>query len=141
MAADLEQTTRRRTWIALIIWLTVIWTATSIPGRMLPEGPPGIDRVVHFALYIPLGFLLVLALAPSSGGCGCGLASMVVALATGAAMAALDEWHQQYIANRTASVGDWHWDLRGMIVGSVVALLIVISRRRREHGRDPRRYR
>lgn len=141
MVASGDRVARRRTWVALFVWIGVIWTVTSIPGRMLPEGPPGIDRVVHFALYVPLGFLLTLALTPSNGGCGLSLACLLIALGSGAVVAALDEWHQQYIVNRTASIADWHWDLRGMIVGSVAALLMTQFRKRRSHVRDPRHYR
>lgn len=141
MVGSSDRAARRRAWIALVVWIGVIWTATSIPGRMLPEGPPGIDRLVHFALYVPLGFLLVLALTPSGGSCGWSLLLLLLAVGFGAVVAALDEWHQQYILNRTASIADWHWDLRGMIVGSVAALLATECRKRRTDVRDPRYYR
>ncbi len=124
------------------MWVGVIWTATSIPGQMLPEGPLGLDRVVHFWLYVPLGFLLLLTLTPSRGGWGFILVLLAMVMATGAAMAALDEWHQQYIPNRTASMGDWRWDVRGIITGSVMALPWLRRRRRRKkHVYDPRDYR
>ena len=67
-----RQRSRAWWWGATVVWMAVIWTATSLPGELRPEGPPGADHVVHFLLYAPLGFLLLHGLWPTRGGCGRG---------------------------------------------------------------------
>lgn len=66
----------------------------------------GADKVVHEAMYAGLGFTAAGALGVTHA-VGAGLA----------AFGGVDEWHQQFIPRRDASVGDWLADVVGVMLG------------------------
>jgi VanZ family protein len=130
---------QRRVWIAAAAWLAVIWVATSIPGRMLPEGPEGSDKVAHFVLYTPLGLLLLRALWPARPSGVRAVGVLLLVLAGGAALAWLDELHQQLIPGRTCSAADWRVDLLGLAAGLLLGLIwSVVSNLPGHRRQDPR---
>ena len=99
-------------WIPVALWTGVILTATSVPT--VPGPPvPGLDKVVHFAMYAVLGVLTARAV---RGGAAEPRA-LLVALAAIALFAASDEWHQRFIPSRSADVADWFADVTGATIG------------------------
>jgi VanZ family protein len=113
-----------RRWRWPIIWLAVILTLTSIPGRDVPQVPlfPEADKVVHLTMYAVLGALV----SASVGGRGVSVGRVIVAIAV---FAAFDEWHQQFIPGRTMDVMDWLADVIGCLLGLI---FLAVARRRRE---------
>jgi VanZ family protein len=99
-------------WIQAIAWAALILTATSLPST--PAGPavPGIDKVVHFALYAVLGGLTMRAAESTS------VRSVITWTLAIALFAAVDEWHQFFIPNRSADVIDWVADVAGGAAGT-----------------------
>jgi VanZ family protein len=97
-----------RRWLPALLWLAVIFVATSLPDAPAPPVPGG-DKAAHAIMYGVLAALVVYALA----GRPRFRAALVLAGAAIAAVAALDEWHQRFIPGRSASVGDWVADTAG----------------------------
>jgi len=107
-----------------------ILTATSIPGRLVPNvGFHFADKLAHALMYGALGFLMTRALDDPERAVRARalLGAFMFCLAMGAA----DEWHQKYIQGRSAEVGDWIADSTGGLVGA--ATWVFLSRHK--HGR------
>ena len=117
---------RSRPWVAVIAWLVIQLTLTTLPGSMLPSGPPGLslDKVGHFGLYFVLAFLV--SRAWLAGGRRPELLALLwVALGI---YAALDELHQLVIPGRSADIMDWLTDLAGGAAGFVLGPVIMRTR-------------
>ncbi|MBK8249200.1 MAG: VanZ family protein [Gemmatimonadetes bacterium] len=93
----------------VLAWALGIVCVTSVPGSSVPRGPtfPGIDKVIHGAMYFGLGR----AAARASNGVRWGV---LVAVGT---FAALDEAHQRWIPGRSGDVADWAADMAGATLG------------------------
>lgn len=85
-----------------------------------------IRKIAHFTEYTALGIGL------------CGLMQVlikrycgIIAVVLGAALAALDEFHQLFIPGRSALVSDVVIDTCGVIVGSMILTMIVLLREKR----------
>ena len=108
-----------RRWWPPVLWAGVIVTATSIPGRFVPDiGERYFDKVVHAFMYGVLGLLLARSMhnPPRTTLLRVWLASILFC----GAMGSLDEWHQQYIEGRDADVNDLIADCAGSVVGASI---------------------
>ncbi len=116
-------------WLPLVLWLTGMAAATSIPGDLIPTLPvPGLDKVLHALLYGGLAFLLQrwlrggLRRPPARplllAGIVCGI------------YAVLDELHQLAIPKRTFSFVDLAADAAGIGIGLAVAAVMLARRRK-----------
>jgi VanZ family protein len=112
---------RSRRWWPPALWAAALFTVTSVPIRNPPDVGQG-DKGVHLLLYGVLAWLLARA-EPSLVRRAVRLLATLVALS---ALAAADEWHQQFIPGRSASVSDWVADT----TGATLALLLAAVRRR-----------
>jgi len=101
-------------------WAAAILGITSIPNARMP-GPEHSDKAGHFAMYAPLG-----ALAAASWVA----APLLLVTLIGAAFGAIDEYHQRFIAGRSASWIDWAADVAGVFVGG--AVIVAVRRHRQE---------
>jgi VanZ family protein len=95
----------------------VIICATSIPSTLvsLPSQQGYLDKVVHFALYAVLAFLL----ARHGFGIAGRWTATALAVIVASAFGVVDEWHQQYIPGRSTEYADWQADTLGAAVGSL----------------------
>ncbi len=112
-----------RPFLLPALWFAVILVLTSVPAPILPHIPVShADKMLHFAFYLPLGFLLARAF----GGRG----SRAVLYAAGLCLAAAscDELHQAFVPGRNADVLDLTADLAGSLTGA--ALWWVLRRKR-----------
>lgn len=119
----------RGPWLAALAWAAGILVATSIPGGNLPRAFPGADKLVHLALYAPLGVLV----ARARRGHGPAGRRPIGALAWAAALAlfaAADEWHQDFIPGRSSDRIDWLVDVVASTTGLVVATTSLRSEQR-----------
>ena len=111
-----------RRWWPPAAWAATILTITSIPnpdlGRVGAILPPGADKLVHAALYAVLGWLAWRAARPASGRRR-NAARVLLAIV---ALAAFDEWHQQFIPGRSMDVLDWAADGIGASSGLLAAM-------------------
>lgn len=106
-----------RPWIPVIIWMTVIFTLSSIPGRKIPEvGIPHLDKLAHFVEYSILGFLVMRAFLNSGTGLDRSILA-VLAISIAVLFAATDEWHQGFIPGRFTDIIDLTFDSIGSIAG------------------------
>jgi VanZ family protein len=108
-----------RRWWPPVIWLGAIFTATSLPGSLLPETTvPFADKAVHLFMYGVLGLLLARAMhnPPRTTRFRVTLAAFLMVAAIGA----FDEWHQQYIQGRSQEFADWMADTTGGLIGAWV---------------------
>ncbi|HEU4566348.1 MAG TPA: VanZ family protein [Gemmatimonadaceae bacterium] len=108
-----------RRWAPSLAWAAVILVITSIPGPVLaPVSPysfPGADKLVHATLYGVLGWLVGRA----AGVPATGRRIALLALVGIALFAALDEWHQHFILERSTELLDWLADSLGATCGLV----------------------
>lgn len=92
--------------------MVLIFTLSAVPGDEYPDVDyPHADKIVHVLLYAPLGLFLARARGKAVGR------RSVLPFALGLLYAATDEWHQLYVANRSASFTDWLADALGVMVG------------------------
>jgi VanZ family protein len=106
-------------WLPPFLWAAFILILTSIPGSHLPALPfRNFDKIVHLAIYGVLGWLT--ARTGSSGSRVMVAALAVVALIS--CFGAFDEWHQQFIPQRSMDLQDWTADTAGAAIGALMAL-------------------
>lgn len=105
-------------WWPVFGWGVVILLLTSWPSPPdLPATIPGLDKVVHVAMYAVLGYLVSRALLwPVAIG------TRLNAVTAMAIFAFVDELHQLLVPGRSASGWDWASDLVGATVGLLVGL-------------------
>ena len=105
--------------------MLAIFIASSISNPPLPSN---VFPWLHSAEYFGLTLLLVRALA---GGTWSGVTSRTIALACVCAMAygASDEWHQSFVANRQADLGDLFADAIGALGAAIGVWACGIIRR------------
>lgn len=114
-----------RGWAAVVVWIAIQLTLTSLPGASIPvsiEHP--VDWVGHFCLYFGLGALIA-RVAALHGWPRRRLLLAGVLIFIGAA---LDELHQLFIPGRSAEVLDWLSDTLGASAGLVVGARLMTSR-------------
>jgi VanZ family protein len=100
----------------LILYWIILFTATTLPGKDLPD--LGIsDKIEHFGAFFILAVLLNLALIYQRKSYflfkNSSIATIVITLSYGA----IDEIHQLFISGRSADIRDWLADSTGVIVG------------------------
>jgi VanZ family protein len=105
----------------------VIIFLTSIPNPPIPRELAAGDKLVHFGMYFGFGFLLARAVLQGSSPTFTILSTVVV----GVIIAALDEWHQQFIPGRSMDIADWRADGAGVALGVVIAVAAHLAARRR----------
>ena len=111
----------RNSWLLVAGWAVVILTGTSVPGSGLEGIWTPRDKLMHFAGYLPLGFLLYRALALTARSSAKWVLAGI-ALGAGSLFALLDELHQKFIPGRSYDTADWIADVCGLAAGIAVAL-------------------
>ena len=103
----------RTRWIPPLLWAVLIETLTSWPNPPSAPTPVGTDKVVHLGLYAVFAYLVIRAARPGIPT----WRALGAVLLVMCAWAALDEWHQRFVAGRGAALGDWAADMAGVVVG------------------------
>lgn len=105
-----------RPWWPALAWAAAILALTTAPvsAPSPVRAAPGLDKLVHFGLYLGLGRSLARGLW-SSGPVTA--ARVLAALVGGLAYGAFTEWIQRPIAVRDPSLADWLADAAGVSVG------------------------
>jgi VanZ family protein len=106
-------------WLPPLLWAAFILILTSIPGAHIPDPPfRNFDKVVHLAIYGVLGWLAARAAANHSRVA----TPVLIAIAVVSCFGAFDEWHQQFIPQRSMELLDWAADTTGAAIGAVLAM-------------------
>jgi VanZ family protein len=118
------------------VWAAIILVATSVPltEAALRISPfPGLDKVVHGALYAVLGWLVGATLCVSGR---CNARVLGIALVTIALFAAADEAHQAWLPGRVPMVSDWMADVIGASIGLIMGTVTWRGRGGEDRVRD-----
>ncbi len=109
-------------WLPPILWAALILILTSIPGSHLPViSIRNLDKLVHLTIYGVFGWLTTRAWLD-----GPRAAAVALVIILGISLfGALDEWHQQFIPQRSIELLDWAADTTGAAIGAVLAQLLV----------------
>lgn len=105
-------------WIPALIWASLIFVGSSIPGGNLPS--TGLAPVAHFVEYAVLGGLVTFAL----GAHRRHLPLLFVGIALATLYGIADEIHQSFVPGRTPDPMDVLVDLIGASAGSLLALWV-----------------
>jgi len=125
----------RRWWAASGGYSLALLALGSLPGALLASAPRVWDKAAHAVVYGALGGLVYWAARVSGVGAARAVAGAVL---WAALVGALDEWHQQGVRGRTASVGDLVADVLGALGGAGAAAALGLGGPRRRAGDEQR---
>jgi VanZ family protein len=121
---------RKDTWLRAIVLFTYmgfIFILSSIPGREIPSALSSYDKLIHFFLYLILGFIFTYFLS----GLKSGLAQTIIGFATFFFIAIYglsDEAHQTITPGRTFEVLDILADVIAGIAGWLLFQFVHVIR-------------
>jgi VanZ family protein len=111
--------------VLVIIWATLIFILSSIPGSSYPTHPGFFNYIAHFGEYCILGALIATALYDGK------LKTwqiILFAIMLTSAYAASDEFHQYFVPGRLSDPVDWMVDTLGASVG-VLSITLFLKKR------------
>jgi hypothetical protein len=112
-------------WSPPVVWLALILVGTSWPGISVGPDDLGLDKVAHFVAYTGLSALVLRATRTPLR-----TATVVGVMLGIAAIGALDEWHQEFIPQRSMSLADWIADSSGAVLGALSVRFVPFLRPR-----------
>ncbi len=121
-------------WLPLVLWMSIIFCLSSIPGPSLPKMPTETinflaHKTVHFVEYTGLGFLFIRAVIYSKQNLQV-LKWMCLSAGIIFLFAASDEWHQSFVPGRYAKWTDVIFD---MVYGWLGMFFYLKTRRMASH--------
>jgi VanZ family protein len=101
--------------IPTLLVTALILVAVSLPGSSLPDAPgiPGLDKIVHFTLFLMLAVAVQLDFNPA------GTRRLLFTLVLALAFSALTEAIQLFVDGRSSELMDMLADMAGFLVGLV----------------------
>lgn len=106
-------------FLPMLVVMTSIFLLSHIPGDNLPSAINGLDKICHAVAYSVLALSCLFAVHPWFQGRSF-LELGITVIAFSLLFGATDEFHQLFIADRSA---DWR-DLVADVTGSIVAVLV-----------------
>ena len=119
-----------RYWFPVLLYVTLIFTVSSIQNLKVPDLPGVTDKLVHACEYGVLGFLLVRALR-GTNIVSTSVPAALVAILIGLSVGLADEIYQAYVPGRMSDPLDYAVDALGLVVSALLFLLLRASRRKR----------
>jgi len=112
-----------------ILWASIIFFGSSIPGTRLPSFAHLInDKVIHASIFFLLGLLVYRALEPKVKAPAFDWRRLIIAISAVILYGISDEFHQGFVPGRTVDYSDALADSLG---GVFSALLIWLHERRK----------
>ena len=111
-----------------LVWATIIFIESSIPGHKFPTTPLGTDKLVHVAIFFILGWLSHRAFTHQSSELVSKMSlylTQVVTILYGFS----DEFHQLFVPGRTANMYDMAADALGGFLFIAVFLAVRLLRK------------
>lgn len=132
-AADVAEQAGRRSptalflyyWLPVALYIGLIFSASSIPGRDIPVLFPYMDKLEHVAEYSLFGLLLGRAFRFTVGGQR-GRLWAFATVALGGLVGALDELYQRLTPGRSSDVRDWAVDLTAVSLAVLLTQYVKI---------------
>jgi VanZ family protein len=111
-----------------LVWASLVFVESSIPGHAFPSTPFGTDKVVHVAIFFILGWLSHRAFTHQSSELISKMSlylTQVVTILYGFA----DEFHQLFVPGRSADMYDMAADALGGFLFIAVFLAVKLFRK------------
>ncbi len=121
-----------RYWLPVILYVGLIFGASSIPGRDIPTLFPSSDKLEHLTEYSLFGLLLGRAFRFTIGGDRGKIWSLSTVL-VGGFVGGMDELYQRFTPGRTSDIRDWVMDV------AAVSLAVLFTQYVRVHPIGRRR--
>jgi VanZ family protein len=99
-----------RYWLPVILYVGLIFGASSVPGRDIPTLFPGSDKLEHLTEYALFGLLLGRAFRFTVGG-GRGKLWSLSTVILGGFVGGMDELYQRLTPGRVSDYRDWIMDV------------------------------
>jgi VanZ family protein len=124
-----------RYWLPVLVYIGLIFAASSIPGRDIPMLFPYVDKLEHLAEYSLFGLLLGRAFRFTVGGQR-GRVWALATVALGALVGGMDELYQKLTPGRISDVRDWAIDVTAVALAVLFTQYIKVHPigRRRDRG-------
>jgi VanZ family protein len=111
-----------------LVWATIIFIESSIPGHKFPTTPLGTDKLVHVAIFFILGWLSHRAFTHQSSELVSKM-SLYLTLVVTILYGFSDEFHQLFVPGRTANMYDMAADALGGFLFIAVFLAVQLLRK------------
>ncbi|HMI31690.1 MAG TPA: VanZ family protein [Candidatus Limnocylindrales bacterium] len=121
-----------RYWLPVLLYIGLIFGASSIPGRDIPNLFPYMDKLEHLTEYSLFGLLLGRAFRFTVGG-DRGRFWSLATVAFGGFVGGMDELYQRLTPGRSSDIRDWAVDV------TAVTLAVLFTQYVRIHPRSRRR--
>lgn len=106
-------------WLPVVVWAALIFIGSSNVPDDIPDTFQHADKLMHFAEYAVLGFLMLRAMSYSVPGWGMSrlrLITLIIVMCYGIS----DELHQHFVPGRMAELADLISDGLGAYVGQLL---------------------
>jgi VanZ family protein len=114
-------------WLPVLVWCAIIFVQSAFAAPDVVPHWPYIDKLLHAGGYALLGALLGRALNTLRGWQGRPFKLVLAATLLTALYGLSDEWHQSFVAQRTAEAADLLADLLGGLMGSGLYMVVYKS--------------
>jgi len=108
-------------WIGVCAYCVLIFIGSSIPGKGVDTGPPGVDKLLHLIEYLILSFLLFAAMREEFPHAPAGRI-FIFSIVLSSLYGLTDEIHQLFVTLRDCDVFDMIMDGIGSILGAFWAM-------------------
>jgi VanZ family protein len=124
-----------RYWLPVVLYVALMFAASSVPGRDIPSLFPGSDKLEHLCEYGLFGLLLGRAFRFTVGGDRGRLWAMSTVL-LGGFVGGMDELYQRLTPGRQSDIRDWVMDVAAVTVAVLFTQYVRLHpiRRRRDHA-------
>ena len=123
-----------RFWFPVLLYVTLIFTLSSIANLKLPDVPGLSDKLAHAGEYGVLGFLLVRALR-GTNVMATSLSAALVAVLFGLVIGLADELYQAHVPGRVSDPTDYAVDALGLVISAALFLALRVTGRRGRRAR------
>ena len=106
-----------RYWLPVLLWASLIFYVSSIPGEDMPGLLSGQDIILHILEFLVLSLLLSYAIKKSKFKNFEKNKAIILVILFCIIYAASDELHQFFVPGRICSVSDFIADSIGVVIG------------------------